>query len=85
MKVAGEVRNLRRFPHAEGAVAYLRELGATEISVTQNNHLRIHWRTGAHRMNISLSCTPAVVEACARTAKQLIRRRYREIGLEIAA
>lgn len=69
-------------PHLKSAVDYLDELGATDVNVIQRNHLRISWNAAGRAMNITLSSTPSCNEDCAQVARQLIRRRYREAGVE---
>ena len=62
-------------------VAFLAELGATDVDVTQKHSLRVTWRAGGRPLAIRLAISPCSFEASVRAALGQIRRRYREIGV----
>ena len=69
----------------KAAKAYLEELDATEVVVSVNNHLHIDWQAHGRHLGISLATAPRSTDESACIARQLIRRRYREIGVEVRA
>lgn len=75
----------RRGAHLRAAVDYLDTLGASNVHVTANGHLHVSWLFQGARMTITLSSSPSDVDGCAKIARQLIRRRLREAGLEVRA
>ena len=67
------------------ATAYLGHCGADDVVVTTKNRVRIAWRESGKRLASALAASPTNIDASASVARQLIRRRYREIGVEVGA
>ncbi len=73
----------RESAHVRATRAYLAKLGAKDIKVTVNGHIHIAWPINGRPVSITLSSTPRSEDDCAQTARQLVRRRYREAGISI--
>ncbi len=85
MIAAGRVKITRKRPQLRAALDYLDICGATDVTVLQKGHVRIRWTANGRSVCISLSSTPTSEDNCKAIARQLIRRRYKEAGVEIRA
>ena len=79
------VKNPRGQKHVAAVVDYVRHCGGDEPRVTQTGHLHIDWLFEGQRMAIALPAAPKSVDDAARRGRQAVRRRYRELGVEVRA
>ena len=77
------VKNPRGQKHVAVAIDYVKHCGGDDPQVIQNGHLQVLWNAEGRQLAISL---PARANSGGeKLAKQMIRRAYRGIGVEVRA
>lgn len=81
----GAPQNIRRHPHLAAVYDYLRHCGADDIEVSRRGRTRVTWSAGGRRLAMSLPTSTGNVANRQAVARQIVRRRYREAGIEVRA